>query len=818
MIINPLTLDWGSTEQVLTYQEALENALDKVLAGSLENFYTAVYQDAAEALGSASLVASAKRVPDPFAFTNVMKRWYSAVRELAALRSDELTTLGVDPTAIEKALENSNLPLRAYEDVTAILNESREENWTEYRTKRALSKLLIPKESSGKWDSRSAYRVAVSTLARTVATETLGQQSQAGIERGGYRYKTWLSHKDDRVRHTHLASNEQTVRATESFTVGLSKLRFPGDPTAPIGEIANCRCVMKGTNNMPKKKLADTLLAAADPVAPMEFESDLQDNATGELGVWRGTIVLEGTLTGDGRLIEPEALTWDTLPIPLRAVESDVGAHDGAVVVGTIQTLSRLEADENGSILIDATGTFDLDSEAGREAYRKTDEGLMQGVSADLDNMSFKVFLRKEVEERLTQKTPEVERDSEGNPVVNQVEADDEVHVITSARIRAATLVAIPAFEQARIEVLPTGDEDEELERELMDAVAEKESEADYSADTETFNWVEEVGGLPRYIKRISDALQRRGMSESHAIASAVNTVKRWARGGGDVTAKTRAKAIKALAEWEAKKARARAGKNSLTASGAVKTELPPNAWFLDPQLKEATPLKVTPEGRVYGHLATWDTCHVGTPDYCVTPPSSRTGYAYFHTGAIITRENHEVAVGHIVLGTFHASSEKGVTATMSHYDHTGLAVADVRAGEDAYGIWVSGAVRPGVSEADLRTLRSSPLSGDWRRVQGNLELVSALAVNMPGFPIPRPQGAVRNGDMYSLVASGMLAPRKVPSPSSPEALSSQDVKYLKSLLRKERRKNVERMAADLREKKRAKIEAVAKTLQEKEN
>lgn len=818
MTINPLTLDWGSTGQVLAYQEELENVLDKLLAGVLEKFYNAVYSDAVAALDSASLVASGKRVPDPFAFTNVLKRWYSAVRELTDLRSDELVTLGVDTSSIEKVLENSNLPLRAYEDVAAILNESREQDWTEYQTKRALSKLLIPKESSGKWDSRSAYRVAVSTLARTVATETLGQQSQAGVERGGFKYKTWLSHKDDRVRHTHLASSGQTVGASESFTVGLAKLRFPGDPTAPIGEIANCRCVMKGTNTMKKKKLADTLLASAAPSQFGEPGELVENVSTGELGVWSGTIVLEGTLTGDGRMIEAGALTWDTLPIPLRAVESDVGAHDGAVVVGTIQTLSRSEADENGSVLIDATGTFDLDSEAGREAYRKADEGLMQGVSADLDNMSFKVFLRKEVEERLTSNKPEIERDAEGNPVVHQGEADDEVHVITSARIRAATLVAIPAFEQARIEVLPSTEEDEELDRELMDAVAEKESEADYSADTETFNWVEEVGGLPRYIKRISDALQRRGMGESHAIASAVNTVKRWARGGGDVTAKTRAKAIKALAEWEAKKARARLGSNSLTASGAVKTALPPNLWFTDPQLKEPTPLKVTAEGRVYGHLATWDTCHVGTPDYCVTPPSSSTGYAYFHTGAIITRENHEVAVGHIVLGTFHASSEKGVTATMSHYDHTGLAVADVRAGEDAYGIWVSGALRPGVSEADLRTLRSSPLSGDWRRVQGNLELVSALAVNMPGFPIPRPQGAVRNGDMYSLVASGMLAPRKVPAPSSPDALSSDDVKYLKSLVRKERRKNVERMAADLRKEKRAKIEAVAKTLQMKEN
>lgn len=83
----------------------------------------------------------------------------------------------------------------------------------------------------------------------------------------------------------------------------------------------------------------------------------------------------------------------------------------------------------------------------------------------------------------------------------------------------------------------------------------------------DTFNWVDDVGGLPSYIKRISDALQRKGMDESRAIATAVNTVKRWAEGGGDVHADTRAKAAAALAEWEAKKAKAHA--DNVTSSGA---------------------------------------------------------------------------------------------------------------------------------------------------------------------------------------------------------------------------------------------------------
>lgn len=78
-------------------------------------------------------------------------------------------------------------------------------------------------------------------------------------------------------------------------------------------------------------------------------------------------------------------------------------------------------------------------------------------------------------------------------------------------------------------------------------------------------NWVEAAGGLPKYIERIAKRLHyEKGMTISHAIATAVNTVKRWARMGkvakyGDpnhknVTAKTAALAVKALAEWEAKR------------------------------------------------------------------------------------------------------------------------------------------------------------------------------------------------------------------------------------------------------------------------
>lgn len=76
-------------------------------------------------------------------------------------------------------------------------------------------------------------------------------------------------------------------------------------------------------------------------------------------------------------------------------------------------------------------------------------------------------------------------------------------------------------------------------------------------------NWVERAGGLPSYIERIAKHLHyEKGFSISRAIATAVNTVKRWAKGGTvtkhgttkRISPQTQALAAKAVMEWEAKK------------------------------------------------------------------------------------------------------------------------------------------------------------------------------------------------------------------------------------------------------------------------
>lgn len=68
-------------------------------------------------------------------------------------------------------------------------------------------------------------------------------------------------------------------------------------------------------------------------------------------------------------------------------------------------------------------------------------------------------------------------------------------------------------------------------------------------------NWVENAGGLPKYIRMVAHAMIKKGHDKSKAIGMAVGIVRNWAEGKGDVTPKVRAAAQKAIAEWEAKKA-----------------------------------------------------------------------------------------------------------------------------------------------------------------------------------------------------------------------------------------------------------------------
>lgn len=201
--------------------------------------------------------------------------------------------------------------------------------------------------------------------------------------------------------------------------------------------------------------------------------------------------------------------------------------------------------------------------------------------------------------------------------------------------------------------------------------------------------------------------------------------------------------------------ARARDDAQPVTASAPV---TPPASWLLmeeppdddaryvaQPDGQLGIPLTITDEGQIFGHFGLWGTCHIGRLGECVTPPPSQAAYAHFMTGSVRADDGVEYATGVLTAGCDHALTSMRAAAARDHYAHNGVGWADVRASNGRHGPWCAGALRHDVTPEQLRVLRASSLSGDWRHLGVGLEAVAVLAVNTPGFPIVR----------AALVASG---------------------------------------------------------------
>lgn len=84
---------------------------------------------------------------------------------------------------------------------------------------------------------------------------------------------------------------------------------------------------------------------------------------------------------------------------------------------------------------------------------------------------------------------------------------------------------------------------------------------------------MENTGELPAYIREIARSIEKTGKSLEAAIPIAISRVKKWAAGGDGVSAKTQAKAAKALAAWNALKAKAKGKKAKSAALSALQRE-----------------------------------------------------------------------------------------------------------------------------------------------------------------------------------------------------------------------------------------------------
>lgn len=448
----------------------------------------------------------------------------------------------------------------------------------------------------------------------------------------------------------------------------------------------------------------------------------------------------------DHRVIVDD-LGWREPPLPFMASDSEEG-HGDAVHVGNLDNFARETVDEVDWIVADLTYLPDENSQRYAEKARA---GTFNGVSIHMGRVDFApVKLDGETWRKLTKE----ELDALWEPDAIEEAAEDYVDPWTDiydgafdAEIAAATQVAIPAFADSQIlQASVSGAIDLPLaDREMeWDAAAAQASmfgdgeEPDFATARKGHLFVDGDGELKGdyklpFAEKIDGTLTAvpRGI---FATAGAHGVDATDIPDDDKAAIRTRICTYydRINAETDGDEVACPFAEAQLVAS----LERPPHVWFVDPELTGATPLTVDDDGRVFGHLALWDTCHTGFSGECVQAPRDP-DFSLFESCRVIADDGVRVPVGPLVVDDGHAPTTWSVPKTMRYYADTRLAAAYVTAGVDEYGIWVAGAVAHDATDSQRETLRRHPLSGDWRKIDGAYKLVAAVAVNAPGFAVP---------------------------------------------------------------------------------
>jgi hypothetical protein len=378
-----------------------------------------------------------------------------------------------------------------------------------------------------------------------------------------------------------------------------------------------------------------------------------------------------GLSTGDGRRFAEGGITLADVPFSFEWVRSREGGHDGAVTVGVVEEAAVLTVkDALAGSWVDAADAKGMDPKMtavwargdlhdgiDREAMPRLAEDVAEamhligagtlGPSVDLDSFEGVPVLAG-TDEPMTWEMFEAYVEEHGEEPKIEL-------LITEGRVRAATLVSIPAFA--------------ETSRPLR-LIAQEVTDETVATDT----------------------------ARAAALIASAGTATR-----------------------------------------------PAVAAFSLPELDGPTPITWDFEtGRVFGHIATWQTCHVGYSDVCVTAPrDTGSAYAAFNRFPVETEDGGTVWAGRITVGGRHAGLALDAPGAIAQYDSKTVA-AHVRAYEDEHGIVVAGVIDLPADAPERAVLSRRKVSGDWRETADGLSLVEVLALSPgprahaePGFPIP---------------------------------------------------------------------------------
>lgn len=488
--------------------------------------------------------------------------------------------------------------------------------------------------------------------------------------------------------------------------------------------------------------------------APAEV-LDTDNSPVNAIG-WEGVLALEGEETGDGREFAHGSLDWATPPLPLmyQYETSHGGDTDKSTNVGNITEVWR-----DGRKIM-GRGTIDLDDPYGMQAARKMKNKYLNGVSIDADSV-------KNADVELIYAQPDPNATEEEQLLEVMMGAPPEKTIFHRGRVRGATLVNLPAFVGASLEL--TGDLSM-LDEQPLTATGGK-----------VRRYVRDIRG--RFDDDPSKGNDEGGGDSNPPRADSTRNIMEYDEDdapvyeeevigdpesdeGADVRRKRRKTVVSPDYDYGVKviTAAASGGKRGYTIEIP---ELPPLAFFEEPaELPPIGAVWIEPNGHIYGLVGPSGVAHRAFRGKKVTIPMGNVDYTrWMNRPTVVEGRNGEVLkirTGIITMSCGHLSpyASDDSEERMRHYDNSCSVAALVRVGESRKhkAPWVAGTILP-MSTADFQRFQACQLSGDWaphRERRGWKEFVAALSVPVPGFARSTDVAAVRVDDNSVVTASSV--------------------------------------------------------------
>lgn len=364
--------------------------------------------------------------------------------------------------------------------------------------------------------------------------------------------------------------------------------------------------------------------------------------------------------------------------------------------------------------------------------------------------------------------------DDPDGTVVHQERSGDYLLRITRARLRGATLVAVPAFDRARIVLDPEDTSDESP----PPADRDEDVTASGTVRDRVISYVRTSPG-PVRASDVAKALSITvTAARGHLSAAAKDGVLVRLSPGLYVAASTIPEGVAeetASAHTLSDSEDQEDEMTELLASAwTAMQDLPPMpaAWFAEPTEEELPPgsggvhFKA---GRIYGWVAQNGEPHAGYPGQNLTIEKiAKKGLdlSHFLRAKFALDDGTEVRAGAFTMNVGHAKDGAETSTAEAQFDNTRTVAGIVTVGRNQRGLWFSGAMAPWLSEWDRRVFLGCQPSYHLKQGRdGRWQLRAVLSVPVPGHSSPLLATAVQRSNMALAASAAAALTRPAPAP-----------------------------------------------------